>query len=131
MKIRLLSVPVKDQEKALQFYTEVLGFVKKHDVPVGNGNRWLTVVSKEEPDGPEVLLEPAPLHFEPAKAWQEALYEAGMPCARFLVADLAAEYERLKALGVSFRVEPTDIGTAKFAILDDTCGNYIQILEMV
>lgn len=83
MKVTLISIPVRDQEKALQFYTEVLGFVKKKDLPLGGGNRWLTVVSKEDQDGPELLLEPAPIHFEPSKVFQDALMEAGIPYTQF------------------------------------------------
>ncbi|MDX1408822.1 MAG: hypothetical protein R3330_11830, partial [Saprospiraceae bacterium] len=88
MKIRVVSVPVSDQEAALQFYTGKLGFVKKLDIPLGEGNRWLTVVSPDEQDGPEVLLEPAPNHFEPAKVYQQALFEAGIPWTQFNVDDV-------------------------------------------
>ena len=83
MRVKVISIPVLDQEKALQFYTAKLGFQKKVDIPVGGGNRWLTVVSKEEPDGVEILLEPAPLHFDPAKVYQQALFEAGLPYTQF------------------------------------------------
>ena len=131
MRIHGVSVPVLDQEKALTFYTEKLGFIKKHDIPVGDGNRWLTVVSPEEQDGPEVLLEPAPLHFEPAKVYQQALFEAGIPCTQFDVTDVQAEYDRLIELGVEFSVKPTDVGTAKIAVFDDTCGNRIQLVELL
>ena len=131
MRVRVVSVPVADQEKALQFYTTKLGFVKKHDIPVGGENRWLTVVSAEEQDGPEVLLEPAPNHFEPAKVFQKAVFEAGMPWTQFNVESVDAEYERLINLGVEFSMKPTEMGTAKFAVLNDTCGNYIQIVEML
>lgn len=130
MRIRTLSIPVQNQEAALKFYTKVLGFVKRHDIPVGGDNRWLTVVAKEELEGPEVLLEPAPLHFEPAKTYQQALYEAGLPCAQFEVDSAQEEFDRLAALGVNFKMQPTDVGTAKIAILDDTCGNYIQLVEV-
>lgn len=130
MKIRVVSVPVLDQEKALKFYTEKLNFVKKHDIPVGGGNRWLTVVSPDEPDGPEALLEPSPLHFDPAKVFQEAVYDAGMPWTQFHVDDATAEYKRLTDLGVSFSMEPTDVGSAVIAIFDDTCGNNIQLVQV-
>lgn len=129
MKIRGVGIPVLDQTKALNFYTEKLGFVKKHDMPVSEDSRWLTVVSPEEQDGPELLLEPAPLHFEPAKVYQKELYDAGIPCTQLEVESVQAEYDRLIAKGVKFKVEPTDFGTTKFAIFDDTCGNYIQIVE--
>jgi len=123
-------MPVLDQEKALTFYTKTLGFVKKQDIPMGGGNRWLTVVSKQEQDGPEVLLEPAPNNFEPAKVYQKALFDAGIPHGQFIVTDLQKEYKRLTKLGVEFKMKPTDIGMAKIAILNDTCGNYVQLVEI-
>lgn len=129
MRVKVTSVPVQDQEVALQFYTQKLGFVKKLDMPLGGGNRWLTVVSPEEQDGPEILLEPAPLHFEPAKVFQKALFDAGIPWTQFYVDDVQAEYDRLTALGVEFSVEPKEMGTVKYAILVDTCGNRIQLVE--
>lgn len=122
---------VLDQEKALQFYTEKLGFVKKVDMPVSEDSRWLTVVSQEDPDGPEILLEPAPLHFEPAKVFQKSLVDAGIPYTQFECDDVQAEYDRLLALGVDFSVKPTEMGTVKIAVLDDTCGNYIQLVQML
>ncbi len=128
MKIRLVGVPVSDQAKALQFYTEVLLFVKKRDVPVGE-DRWLTVVSPEEQDGAELLLEPAPNHFPPAKEYYDALYEAGIPCAQFQVDDIQAEYERLVGLGVEFSMEPTTFGPSIVAVFDDTCGNRVQMIQ--
>ena len=131
MKIKVLSVPVKDQEKALQFYTGKLGFVKKIDVPLGGDSRWLTVVSKEEQDGPEVLLEPSPQHFEPAKTYQTALFDAGIPYTQFNVDDLQQEYERLISCGVEFSVKPTEMGAVKIAVFNDTRGNNIQIVEML
>lgn len=131
MKISAISVPVMDQEKALQFYTQKLGFVKKLDIPLTEGNRWLTLTSPEEPDGVQILLEPAPLHFEPAKVFQEALFKAGIPWTQFDVDDVDEEYKKLVAKGVEFKVEPTVMGTSKLAILDDTNGNYIQILEQL
>jgi len=129
MKISLISIPISDQEKACTFYTEVLGFVVKHDIPLGNGNRWLTLVSPEDPEGPELLLEPAPLHFEPSKVYQEAIFAAGMPYTQFDVQDIDAEYERLKGLGVEFKMPPPDMGTVKVANFDDTNGNYLQLVQ--
>ena len=96
MKVQVISIPVLDQSAALQFYTEKLGFVKKMDIPLSENNRWLTVVSKEQPEGPEILLEPSPQHFEPAKQYQQALFEAGIPYTQFTVDDLDKEYERLQ-----------------------------------
>ncbi|RKU27347.1 glyoxalase [Candidatus Poribacteria bacterium] len=130
MKIRVTSIFVQDQDSALEFYTEKLGFVKKRDIPLGNGDRWLTVVSKEEQDGTELLLEPLSENsFGPAKTYQEALFNAGIPCAQFYVEDVQEEYERLITLGVEFSVEPTDIGVTIFAVFNDTCGNNIQIVD--
>lgn len=129
MRVRVIGIPVQDQEKALKFYTEKLDFLKKLDVPLGEGNRWLTLVAKEEQDGPEILLEPAPNHFEPAKVYQKALFDAGIPYTQFNVNDVQAEYDRLIELGVEFSVKPTEMGTVKIAVLNDTCGNRIQILE--
>ena len=130
MKAKIISIPVQDQEKALKFYSDTLGFVKKVDVPLGQGNRWLTVVSKEEQDGPELLLEPSPNHFEPAKVYQKALFEAGIPYTQFNVDSLQQEYERLVNLGVEFNMKPTEMGTVKIAVFNDTCGNNIQLVEM-
>lgn len=129
MKIKLVSIPVEDQEKALEFYTEKLNFIKKIDIPVGDGNRWLTLVANEEQDGPELLLEPAPKHFEPSKVYQKALFDAGIPYTQFDVLNIEKEYERLSNLGVKFSVKPTEMGTVKIAVFDDTCGNYLQIVE--
>lgn len=131
MKVKVIGIPVQDQEKALQFYTAKLGFIKKHDVPLGEGNRWLTVVSKDEPDGIEVLLEPSPNHFEPSKTYQKALFKAGIPYTQFNVDNLQEEYDRLVHLGVEFSMKPTEMGNVKIAILDDTCGNKIQLIEML
>jgi catechol 2,3-dioxygenase-like lactoylglutathione lyase family enzyme len=130
MKVKIISVPVLNQEKALAFYTEKLGFVKKVDLPLGE-DRWLTVVSKEEQDGAEILLEPSPNHFEPAKVYQQALFDAGIPYTQFNVDSVQQEYERLINLGVAFSVHPTDMGTVKIAVFNDTCGNNIQIVEML
>ncbi|CAM1343743.1 VOC family protein [Tenacibaculum amylolyticum] len=129
MKVTLISIPVQDQQKALQFYTEKLGFIIKKDAPLDGGNRWITLVSPEWQDGPELLLEPAPLHFEPSKIYQEALMKAGIPYTQFDVDNVEAEYERLIKLNVDFSVKPTEMGTLKFAVFNDTCGNNIQIVE--
>ncbi len=131
MKVKVISIPVLDQEKALNFYTNKLGFIKKVDVPISADSRWLTVVSKEEQDGPEVLLEPSPNHFEPAKTYQKALFEAGIPYTQFNVDSVQEEYDRLVSAGVEFRVKPMAMGTVKIAVFDDTCGNNIQIIEML
>ena len=126
MKINLTSVFVDEQEKALKFYTEILGFVKKHDVPVGE-DRWLTVVSPQNPDGVELLLEPT--RHPAAKPFKDALVADGIPFTSFAVDDIAAEYQRLSDLGVRFTQEPTAMGPVTIAVLDDTCGNLIQIAE--
>ncbi|MFD0363004.1 VOC family protein [Nocardia sp. GCM10030253] len=126
MKIHLSSVFVDDQDKALRFYTDVLGFVKKTEVPVGE-DRWLTVVSPEDPDGTELLLEPA---GHPAvKPYRDALVKDGIPVTAFAVDDVHAEFNRLLALGVRFTQEPTEMGHVTIAVLDDTCGNLIQIVH--
>ena len=129
MRIRLESVPVTDQGHALRFYTEKLGFVKKHDIPMGHGARYLTVVSPQEPDAAELMLEPNGEH--PAtKVYKQALYAEGIPQTAFEVDDCRAEYERLQGLGVEFKGEPVDAGTALIATLDDTCGNLIMMYEV-
>jgi len=128
MKIKITSVPVKNQSEALNFYTEKLGFVKKTDIPMGE-HSWLTVVSNEEQDGVELLLEP--MGFEPARVYQEALFKAGIPWTAFNVDDVDKEFDRLKALGVKFSVQPTVMGPVKIAVLDDTCGNNIQLVQML
>lgn len=126
MKIIITSVFVKDQEKALQFYTEKLGFVKKEDTPVG-AFRWLTVVSPEDQDGTELLLEP---HDNPvAQAYQKGLVAAGIPAASFGVSDIEEEYKRLTALEVTFTMQPTQAGRVTIAVFDDTCGNLIQLMQ--
>jgi catechol 2,3-dioxygenase-like lactoylglutathione lyase family enzyme len=126
MKIKLTSVFVNDQAKALKFYTEVLGFVKKQDFPVGD-YKWLTVASPEDPDGVELLLEPN--NNPAAKTFQDAIYAQGIPMTAFLVKDVKQEYERLKAKGVVFTLPPTDMGPTIGAIFQDTCGNLIQIAQ--
>lgn len=126
MKINLSSVYVDDQGKALKFYTEVLGFVKKTDIPVGEF-RWLTVVSPEEPEGTELLLEPSD---NPAtKTFKKALFEQGIPLTSFAVEDIQGEYERMRKLGVKFTMKPTEMGPVTVAVFDDTCGNLIQIAQ--
>jgi catechol 2,3-dioxygenase-like lactoylglutathione lyase family enzyme len=124
MKITLTSVLVDDQEKALDFYTNVLGFEKKHDMPLGQ-HRWLTVVSPEDPNGVELVLEPD--EHPAAKPFKAALVEDGIPFTSFGVDDIEREYERLRELGVRFSQEPTLIGPVTTAVLDDTCGNLLQI----
>lgn len=127
MKIKLTSVLVDDQDKALQFYTEVLGFVKKADFPVGQF-KWLTVVSPEGPDDLELLLEP---NDNPAaRTYQQALFEQGIPATSFFVEDLRQEYERMQQLGVVFRMAPTTTAGPTVAIFDDTCGNLIQLVQV-
>jgi catechol 2,3-dioxygenase-like lactoylglutathione lyase family enzyme len=126
MRIYITSVFVDDQAKALAFYTDVLGFVKKFDVPVGDF-RWLTVVDPSDPDGPQLLLEPADHPAVPP--FQTALAEDGIPAASFAVSDVQAEYERLSEAGVVFTQPPTEAGEVTMAVLDDTCGNLIQIVQ--
>ncbi|GLV75544.1 VOC family protein [Streptomyces hygroscopicus] len=126
MRIHLSSVFVDDQDKALRFYTEVLGFVKKTEVPLGE-DRWLTVVSPEDPDGTELLLEP---DGHPAvRPYKAALVEDGIPATSFAVDDVHAEFARLRGLGVRFTQEPLEMGPVTTAVLDDTCGNLIQIVH--
>jgi catechol 2,3-dioxygenase-like lactoylglutathione lyase family enzyme len=125
MRINLTSVPVDDQAKALAFYTDVLGFTKHHDIPVGD-DFWLTVVSPEAPDGPELLLEPA--RHPAVRPYRDALVEDGIPLAQLAVEDVHAEHQRLIGRGVAFTQPPTDIGPAVVAVFDDTCGNLIQLI---
>ena len=125
MRISLTSVFVDDQRAALAFYTDVLGFTKRRDIPVGSDS-WLTVVSPESPDGPELLLEPS---SHPAvKPYRDALVEDGIPLAQFAVDDVHAEHVRLTGTGVVFTQPPTDIGSAVVAVFDDTCGNLVQLV---
>lgn len=128
MKVKLLSVLVDDQDKALKFYTEKVGFIKKTEVPMGE-YRWLTVVSKEEQDGVEVVLEP--MGFAPAKVYQKALFDAGIPLAAFIVDDVEKEFTRLSNLNVQFSMKPTQMGPVKIAVFNDTCGNNIQIFQVL
>ena len=124
MRINVMSVMVDDQAKALRFYTEVLGFVKKREIPFGE-HAWLTVVSPEDPDGTELSLEPD--GHPAARPFKEALVEDGIPFTSFAVDDVAAEYDRLVRLDVRFTQPPTDMGQVTTAVFDDTCGNLIQI----
>ena len=131
MRVTLISIPVRDQDRALAFYTEKLGFIIKVNQLLENGHRWITLVSKEDQDGIELLLEPAPLHFEPSKVYQDALLEAGLPYTQFDVDDVQFEYERLVKLNVDFSLPPTQYGEVKAAVLNDTCGNNIQLVEQL
>ena len=127
MKINVMSIMVDDQRKALRFYTDVLGFVKKAEVPLGL-HRWLTVVSADDPDGTELLLEPD--EHPAAKPFKDALVQDGIPFTSFAVQDVRGEAERLRALGVRIVQEPVEMGPVTTAIFDDTCGNLIQIAQM-
>lgn len=124
MRIHLSSVLVDDQQKAERFYTEILGFVKKTEIPMGS-HRWLTVVAPDDPDGVELVLEPD--EHPAAKPFKQALMNDGIPFTSFAVDDVDSEYGRLTALGVRFTQPPVDMGPVKTAVLDDTCGNLIQI----
>lgn len=126
LQIRLTQVFVADQDRAKAFYTEKLGFLPKHDVPVGDA-RWITVVSAADPEGTELLLEPN--QHPAAQAYTAALLADGIPAAQFAVDDVQAEYDRLSALGVRFVQEPTTMGPVTTAVLDDTCGNLIQLMH--
>ena len=126
MKIKFVSVMVEDQERALRFYTDVLGFVKAEDVPVGE-YRWLTVTSPDGVDGVELVLEP--LAFPPARAYQKALYDAGVPATAFVTSDIHGEVERLTAAGVEFRGAPVDMGSVTGVMFEDTCGNLIHLVQ--
>ena len=128
MKIKLTSVYVDDQEKALRFYTEVLGFVKKVDFSQGPF-RWLTVASPEDPDGTELQL--ARSDNPAAKAYQQAMFQKGQPAANFYSDDVQADYERIKPRGAEFTMPPTDVTGSKIAMLNDTCGNLIQVTQLM
>lgn len=127
MKIKVTSVMVDNQDKALEFYTDILGFIKKRDIPLGE-HKWLTVVSKEEQDGVELLLEP--MGFPPAVVFQKALFEAGIPAIMFNVSNIQEEYERLQKAGVVFSIAPTRMGPSTIAVFKDTCGNNVQIVQV-
>jgi catechol 2,3-dioxygenase-like lactoylglutathione lyase family enzyme len=124
--IKYVSVLVEDQERAVQFYTNILGFQKMVDVPVGEA-RWLTVTSPHGPEGVELLLEP--MAFPPARVYQKALFDAGIPATPFVTADIQGDFERMTSAGVVFRGEPVDMGTATAAAFEDTCGNLIQLVQ--
>jgi catechol 2,3-dioxygenase-like lactoylglutathione lyase family enzyme len=126
VQIKFVSVPVDDQERALKFYTTVLGFEKVSDVPVGE-YRWLTVTSPEGVDGVELLLEP--MAFSPARDYQKSLHDAGMPVTAFVTTDIHAEFERLKSAGVVFRGEPVDMGGVTGVLFEDTCGNLVNLIQ--
>ncbi len=126
MRINLTSVFVNDQVKALTFYTEILGFVKKTDISLGE-YKWLTVISPEGADGVELLLEP--LGFPPAKVYQKALFDAGIPVTAFESVDIQKEYEQLKHKGVVFRSKPESMGPVTVAVFEDTCGNLLQLVQ--
>jgi catechol 2,3-dioxygenase-like lactoylglutathione lyase family enzyme len=127
MRIYLTSVLVDDQEKALRFYTDMLGFVKKTDIPVGEA-RWLTVVAPDSPEGPELLLEPD--SHPAARPFKAALVADGIPATSFAVEEVDAEFQRLRGLGVRFTQEPLEMGAVTTAVFDDTCGNLIQIAKV-
>ncbi|MGE7835795.1 VOC family protein [Viridibacillus arvi] len=126
MKIIVTSLFVEDQDKALEFYSETLGFVKKHDVPAGEF-RWITLVSSDDQEGTELILEPN--DNQTAKEYQKGLIAQGIPATMFGVADVRKEYTRLKGKGVKFTMEPTEMGKVTIAVFDDTCGNLIQIIQ--
>lgn len=126
MKIIVTSIFVDDQEKALEFYSEILGFVKKHDVPAGEF-RWITLVSPDDLEGTELVLEPN--NHPAAKEYQKKLYDDGIPATMFGIEDVHQEYERLLKQGVRFTMEPRNVGEVTIAIFDDTCGNLIQIAQ--
>lgn len=128
MKIALSSVMVNNQDNAKKFYTEVLGFITKHDIAMGEF-RWLTVVSPDDVDGTELVLEP--VNDDSARTFQQVMYSYGKPAMAFTVDDVEQEFERLKSLGVKFTQEPIEMGEIKRAVLDDTCGNYIQIFQVL
>lgn len=126
MKINLTSIPVNDQEKALAFYTEKLGFEKKEDIPMGE-HKWLTLTSPEGVEGVELLLEP--LGFPPAKSYYEELFKAGIPVAQFESSDLESEIETMESLGVTFRGQPQEMGGVRFVTFEDTCGNLLCLVQ--
>ena len=126
MQIKYVSVMVEDQERALHFYTNILGFRKVADVPAGE-YRWLTVTSPDGPEGVELLLEP--MGFPPAREYQRALFDAGIPATAFVTHDIQGDFERLRSAGVVFRGEPLDMGTVVVVAFEDTCGNLIQLVQ--
>lgn len=126
MQIKLASISVQDQDQALHFYTSILGFVKKMDIPMGP-YRWLTVTSPEGVEGVELVLEP--MGFPPAAIYQKALFEAGIPATAFMTSNIQAEYQRLTGLGVSFRGGPKNMGPIIAVVFEDTCGNLINLVQ--
>ena len=126
MQITLSSIMVEDQDRALRFSTDVLGFQKKHDIPMGQF-RWLTVTSPEGASGVELVLEP--MGFAPGRVYQKALFDAGIPATAFVSRDIESEVQRLKALGVTFRGEPTTMGPVTAVLFEDTCGNLINLVQ--
>ncbi len=126
MQIKLVSIPVDDQDKALRFYTSILGFETCADVPMGP-YRWLTVTSPDGMDGVELVLEP--MSFEPARVYQVALFNAGIPATAFISKNIHADYTRLRSMGVIFRSEPQDLGPVTTCIFEDTCGNLINLAQ--
>jgi catechol 2,3-dioxygenase-like lactoylglutathione lyase family enzyme len=126
MQIKFTSILVDDQSKALKFYTESLGFRKLSDIPMGE-YRWLTVVSPDGVEGAEVVLEP--MGFPPARTWQKALFDAGIPATAFITTDIDSEFQRLAARGVKFRGEPKQMGPIKAVTFEDTCGNLINLVQ--
>jgi len=126
MQITLSSIMVEDQDQALRFYTEVVGFEKKHDIPMGQF-RWLTVTSPEGAAGVELVLEP--LGLPPARVYQKALFDAGIPATAFISRDVNAEFQRLRARGVKFRGEPAKMGPITAVLFEDTCGNLINLVQ--
>jgi predicted enzyme related to lactoylglutathione lyase len=126
LKIIITSIPVNNQDVALAFYTNILGFVKKTEIPMGP-YKWLTVVQPNATDGVELLLEP--MAFPPSQTYQQALFNAGIPCTIFGVDDIKTEYERLLALGVVFKTPPTPAGPVTIAVFEDTCGNLLQMVQ--
>jgi catechol 2,3-dioxygenase-like lactoylglutathione lyase family enzyme len=126
MQIKFTSILVDDQSKALKFYTESLGFRKLSDIPMGE-YRWLTVVSPDGVEGAEVVLEP--MGFPPARAWQKALFDAGIPATAFITTDIDSEFQRLAARGVKFRGEPKQMGPIKAVTFEDTCGNLVNLVQ--
>lgn len=129
MKIKLASVSIDEYDKAVKFYTEALGFILKRDIPLGNDARWITVVSPDDPNGVELVLEPN-ASYPAMKALKESLVRDGIPFTAFEVNNIQKEYERMKKLGVEFTMEPTNMGMTTAAIFDDTCGNLIQIYQI-
>jgi catechol 2,3-dioxygenase-like lactoylglutathione lyase family enzyme len=129
MRIKLSSVSIDDYDRALAFYTDILGFVMKRDIPLGEGARWITVVSPDDPDGTELVLEPN-ADYPAMKSLKESLMKDGIPYTAFEVDDIRAEYDRLKKLGVEFTMEPTNMGMTTVAIFKDTFGNLLQIYQI-